>query len=76
MIECIHILRKIHAKGIIHSDLKPQNLMRNFDGSVILIDFGLSSIVTNQSFPSLNADKIKHKRGFVGTPRYASICAH
>lgn len=27
--ELIQILRDIHGKGILHQDLKPQNIMRN-----------------------------------------------
>lgn len=42
-VELLQILRRIHSQRIIHQDLKPQNIMRNNDGSLVLIDFGLSS---------------------------------
>ena len=42
--ELILILKRIHNKGIIHQDLKPQNIMRNSNGNLILIDFGLSTV--------------------------------
>ena len=32
-------LRKLHEKGLVHSDLKPSNLMLRSDGSCVLIDF-------------------------------------
>ena len=41
-IELLTILKKIHAKGVIHQDLKPQNIMRNSSGNLTIIDFGLS----------------------------------
>ena len=29
----------LHSLGLVHNDIKPQNIMLNFDGSAILIDF-------------------------------------
>lgn len=67
--ELISILKKIHSKGIIHQDLKPQNIMRNMNGNLILIDFGLSL--------RLSCEIKKHEKlNFIGTPRYASLASH
>ncbi|ORC91357.1 protein kinase [Trypanosoma theileri] len=33
----------LHSKGCIHRDLKPQNLLFDFDGNLKITDFGLSS---------------------------------
>ncbi|RNF27098.1 putative protein kinase [Trypanosoma conorhini] len=35
----------MHSKGCIHRDLKPQNLLFDFDGNLKITDFGLSSRV-------------------------------
>ena len=70
------MLRKIHSRGIIHQDLKPQNIMRSVEGNLVFIDFGLSLIVSNKNSPSQMIIKQKPRRGFIGTPRYASISAH
>lgn len=46
IIPCINEgLNAIHSKGIIHKDLKPSNIMMADDEkSVVLIDFGISSV--------------------------------
>jgi serine/threonine protein kinase len=33
-----------HAQGVIHRDLKPQNILIEDDGRVVLTDFGLARI--------------------------------
>lgn len=55
-------LSEAHSKGIIHRDIKPQNIMRGSRGSV-LIDFGIAKMAGN---PKLTV------RGAPMTPAYAS----
>ena len=38
--EIIEILDQVHSQDIIHRDIKPQNIMLNPDGKLVLIDFG------------------------------------
>lgn len=40
-------LSQIHNLGLIHQDIKPENLMYTKDGNVKYIDFGLSCLVAN-----------------------------
>ena len=42
MIKICTVLEKIHAKGIIHMDLKPENIILHPSGKIYLIDFGVS----------------------------------
>ena len=57
-------LAAVHAEGLIHRDIKPDNIMLTNDGRVVLIDFG-----TARSFAS---DKtVKHTAML--TPGYAPL---
>ena len=40
MIKICKVLNKIHEQGIIHMDLKPENIMLDRSGNIYLIDFG------------------------------------
>ena len=58
-------LAAAHAEGIIHRDIKPQNLMLSADGTVKVSDFGLARAATVDS--SLTASGV-----VLGTPLYMS----
>lgn len=46
-------LQALHEHGIVHSDIKPANLLRGSDGRLIVIDFGLAHIFNmNTPLPS------------------------
>ncbi|BAZ44606.1 serine/threonine protein kinase [Chondrocystis sp. NIES-4102] len=41
LIDCLKILEFIHSKGVIHRDIKPDNLIRRHsDRKIVLVDFG------------------------------------
>lgn len=42
-------LKHLHSKGLVHHDIKPGNVMRTTDGTIKLIDFGLSGNRTSKS---------------------------
>jgi serine/threonine protein kinase len=58
-------LKVLHAAGVQHRDLKPGNVMLREDGSVVLIDFGMSKQL------ELNAS-ITGSGEIFGTPYYMS----
>jgi len=62
--ELMFALGDIHEKGILHRDLKPQNLMFRNDGSLAIVDFGIAKDISA-------VDRTGHGE-ILGTPRYMS----
>ena len=62
-------LDAIHARGIIHRDVKPENIMRRPDGSVALADFGIAKSMLEAEHMALT--QTRHG-DVVGTPYYLS----
>jgi serine/threonine-protein kinase PpkA len=60
----MYALGDIHEKGILHRDLKPQNLMFRTDGSLALVDFGIAK--------HIDAIERTNHGEVLGTPRYMS----
>jgi WD40 repeat protein len=47
LLDLLPVLKFIHDRGIIHRDIKPQNIIRRrSDGKLVLIDFGASKQLT------------------------------
>ena len=69
--EAVEIIRQVckaldaaHAAGVIHRDLKPQNIMRDPNGRILVMDFGLAR--------TLEGDGMTQTGALVGTMEYMS----
>jgi len=71
-IQCIELIEKIHNKGLIHRDIKPDNFLlsvKNNIKEIYLIDFGFCKRFNPQN-------ENKYSNNLIGTPTFASINAH
>src|SRR5437660_12279050 len=69
--EAVEVMRQVcqaldaaHSVGVIHRDLKPQNIMRDKTGRVLVMDFGLAR--------SLEGEGMTQTGALVGTMEYMS----
>jgi len=68
-IDVTQALSAAHAAGLVHRDLKPQNLFVTSEGTVKLLDFGVA-----MALAEVKSDGEKRQKGFAvfGTPEYMS----
>src|SRR5262245_28721689 len=57
-------LEAAHAAGVVHRDLKPQNIMIEKDGHIVVMDFGIARSGESRGATQTGA--------FLGTPEYMS----
>ncbi|KAG2691893.1 hypothetical protein I3760_08G027200 [Carya illinoinensis] len=79
-IEAISILEKMHSKGYVHGDVKPENFLLGPPGTpeekkLFLVDLGLATR-WRDSATGLHVEYDQRPDVFRGTVRYASVHAH
>ena len=58
-----------HRQGAVHRDIKPQNIMIDVDGRVLLTDFGIAQAPEGGN---TGGDRLTRTGIFMGTPEYIS----
>ncbi len=61
VLDVLRALEHAHARGVVHRDVKPDNILVAPGGEVLLIDWGVAW-----------TEDLGEERGLVGTPRYMS----
>ncbi|KAK7260725.1 hypothetical protein RIF29_27002 [Crotalaria pallida] len=79
-IEAISILEKMHSRGYVHCDVKPENFLLGPPGTpdekkLFLVDLGLATRWRDSS-TGLHVEYDQRPDVFRGTVRYASVHAH
>src|SRR6266436_3919774 len=64
MAQVCRALEAAHAEGVIHRDLKPQNIMLDKSGRACVMDFGIARSIVASSMTQTGA--------LIGTPEYMS----
>lgn len=76
--QILHRIKIIHSKGLIHRDIKPDNLLFGIGRNshvVHLIDFGFCKSFWKTQYPKEHISE-KRSSSIVGTPNFVSVHAH
>ncbi len=64
-------LAAAHARGVVHRDVKPENVRINPSGAFVLLDFGLARFVDGQRATGSGREPARvHATAVAGTPAY------
>jgi serine/threonine protein kinase len=71
-VQIARALEAAHASGVVHRDLKPDNVIRTEDGGVKILDFGIAWIDQAEAGPGAEPSRLTESGAVMGTPSYMS----
>ncbi len=63
LLQASYALAAAHAAGLVHGGLKPENILFDSSGNVVLADFGLARVTERSADPSTTAPPVYVGRG-------------
>ncbi|HTX34722.1 MAG TPA: TonB family protein [Bryobacteraceae bacterium] len=74
MAEVAEGLQHAHARGVIHRDVKPANIMRLSDGSVKIMDFGIARMAAQASTRLTQAGYVVGSLPYMAPEQFGGAC--
>jgi formylglycine-generating enzyme required for sulfatase activity/tRNA A-37 threonylcarbamoyl transferase component Bud32 len=61
----------MHSKSVVHRDIKPDNILFDEQGNVLLSDFGIATVMQDMESDETQVGQLTQVGAFVGTTAYA-----
>ncbi len=68
--QLLRALEVAHAQGVVHRDIKPQNLVVDPQGFLKVMDFGIARLVEGRQAARPKGEALTAEGSIIGTPQY------